>query len=266
MKLWSSVVSANAWILSCGTSTHDDGPNSAPTSITPMWKRLRGLLDRLIRLVAGGLGARDERRADALRDRLLRDYALRHVAARRQLEHHVEQSRLDDRTQPARTGLALERAVGDLPHRVLGEDELDPVVAEEALVLLHERVLGLLEDLHEILAPQLVHRGHDREPADELRDQAEVEEILGHDVREQLRRLDVVLRADVGTEADGVLADAARNDLVQPGECAAADEEDVGGVDREELLVGVLAPALRRHRGHGPLEDLEERLLHALTR
>ena len=26
MKLWSPVVSAKAWIFSCGTSIHDDGP------------------------------------------------------------------------------------------------------------------------------------------------------------------------------------------------------------------------------------------------
>src|SRR5215471_16795410 len=55
MKLWSSVVSANAWIFSCGTSIHDEGPNSAPTSITLMVERLRGLLDGLFGLVAGGL-------------------------------------------------------------------------------------------------------------------------------------------------------------------------------------------------------------------
>src|SRR5262245_33375860 len=162
MKLWSSVVSAKAWILSCGTSIHDEGPNSAPTSIALMGKRLRGLLDRLFRLVAGGLRTRDERRANALRDALLRDHALGDVAPRRQLEHHVEQRCLDDRAEPAGTGLALERAVGDLPHRVVGEDELDAVVPEEALVLLDERVLRLLEDLNEILAPQLVHRGDDR--------------------------------------------------------------------------------------------------------
>src|SRR3954469_5661179 len=208
-------------------------------------KLLGRLLYRLVPLVAGGLCARDERRADALRDALLRDHALRDVAAGWQLEHHVEQRSLDDRAEAARAGLALERAVGDLPHRVIGEDELYPVVAEEALVLLDERVLGLLENLDEVFTPQLVHRGDDREPADELRDQAEVEEVFRHHLGEQLRGFDVVLRADVGAEPEGVLADTPRDDLVDPGERAAADEEDVGGVDREELLMRVLAPALR---------------------
>ena len=67
-------------------------------------------------------------------------------------------------------------------------------------------------------------------------------------------------------EAHALVADAPLDDLVEVRERAAADEQDVRGVDREELLVRVLAPALRRHRGHRALEDLEQRLLHALAR
>ena len=59
---------------------------------------------------------------------------------------------------------------------------------------------------------------------------------------------------------------SAADDLVEAGERAAADEEDVRRVDREELLVRVLAPALRRHRRDRALEDLQERLLDALAR
>ena len=52
----------------------------------------------------------------------------------------------------------------------------------------------------------------------------------------------------------------------RPGEGAAADEQDVGGVDLQELLLRVLAAALRRHAGDRALDDLEQRLLHALAR
>src|SRR4029450_5422313 len=106
----------------------------------------------------------------------------------------------------------------------------------------------------------------DREAADELRDEAEVDEVLGHHLGEQLGARLGMLRADVGAEAHSVLADAARDDLVEPGERSAADEQDVRRVDREELLVRVLAPALWGHRGDCALEDLEERLLDALAR
>src|SRR5579864_123596 len=262
---WSSpVAAAKPSMRSCPTSIQDDGPNSSPGCNGSVTRpSLSRLLDRLVEIRPA---ARHERRADALRDALLRDHALGHVAARRKLEHDVEKRTLDDRAKPAGAGLALERLVGDLPQGVLGEDELDRVVSEEPLVLLDERVLRLGQDLDEILAAQLVHRRDDRQAADELRDETEVEEVLRHHLREQLGRLDRMLRAHFGAEADGVLPDALGDDPVEAGERAAADEEDVRRVDRQELLVRMLAPALRRDGGDRPLEDLQQCLLDALTR
>ena len=71
--------------------------------------------------------------------------------------------------------------------------------------------------------------------------------------------------ADLGGEAEGLLADPLLDDVLEPGEGATHDEQDVGGVDLDELLVGVLAAALRRHRGGGALDDLQQRLLDALA-
>ena len=62
-----------------------------------------------------------------------------------------------------------------------------------------------------------------------------------------------------------LVADPPLDHLVEVRERAAADEQHVGRVDRQELLVGVLAAALRRHRGGGALEDLQQRLLDALA-
>src|SRR5438445_264988 len=45
-----------------------------------------------------------------------------------------------------------------------------------------------------------------------------------------------MLRTHVSAEADGPLADSPADDLVQPGERAAADEQDVRRVDRQEFL------------------------------
>ncbi len=64
---------------------------------------------------------------------------------------------------------------------------------------------------------------------------------------------------------EGALA-AAGDDLLQAREGAAADEQHVGGVDLQELLLRVLAAALRGHRGDGAFHDLQEGLLHALAR
>ena len=66
-------------------------------------------------------------------------------------------------------------------------------------------------------------------------------------------------------EAQRLLADAAAHHALQADERSAADEEDVGGVDGGELLVRMLASALRRNVGHGAFKNLEQGLLHAFA-
>src|SRR4051794_6234729 len=225
---------------------------------------LRGLgAEGPVVLVGDGLG--DERRRQPALDGLARDDALLHVAPRGQLELHVEQDLLDDRPQAAGAGLALERLVGDGLERLVGEHELDPVEREEALELLGERVPRLGEDLQQIGLRELVHRAHYRQAADELGDQPVLDEVLGQALLEELGGVLLLAGLDRGGEADALVADALLDDLVEVRERAAADEEDVRGVDRQELLVRMLAPALRRHRRGRPLEDLQERLLDALA-
>ena len=54
--------------------------------------------------------------------------------------------------------------------------------------------------------------------------------------------------------------------LLEAGEGAAADEQDVGRVDLQELLLRMLAATLWRHRRDRAFHDLEQGLLHALAR
>ena len=56
-----------------------------------------------------------------------------------------------------------------------------------------------------------------------------------------------------------------RHYRVHPVECAAADEQDVPGVDLEEFLVRVFAPSLGRDVGNATFDDLEEFLLDAFS-
>ena len=113
---------------------------------------------------------------------------------------------------------------------------------------------------------RLRHRAHHREPADELGDEPELDQVLGQDVAQDLAVTRLGAPADLGPEADALAADPALDDLVEPGEGPAADEQDVGRVDLDEFLMGVLAAALGRHRRGRPLQDLEQRLLHTLAR
>ena len=81
--------------------------------------------------------------------------------------------------------------------------------------------------------------------------------------RALLRLYGVILEG--AAKAQSGLIRAALDVLVQAIECTAADEKDVGGIDLDKLLLGVLAAALGRHIAHGALQDLQQRLLHALT-
>src|SRR5215203_161586 len=211
-----------------------------------------------------GLG--DESRAAALGDRLPGNDALGDVAARGQLELDVEEGLLEDRAQAAGAGLSLQRLVSDRLEAVVGEDELDVVELEEALELAGERVARLGQDRGQVIAAELMDCRDHRQAADELGDQAILDQVLRQHLLEPLAGVFFLARGDFSAEADSAVAHPALDHLVEFGEGAAADEEDVGGVDRQELLVGVLAPTLRRHRGGGPLENLQQRLLDAFAR
>src|SRR5690606_37510267 len=69
-----------------------------------------------------------------------------------------------------------------------------------------------------------------------------------------------------GREADAALLRAVQDDLLETRERTTADEQNVRGVDLQEFLLRVLASALRRHRGDRALDQLQQRLLHALAR
>src|SRR5439155_5984028 len=89
-------------------------------------------------------------------------------------------------------------------------------------------------------------------------------QIVGHDLLEDRRRLLSVV-AESRAEAHRLFADARLDDLLETLERAAANEENVRRVDLDEVLMRVLATALRRNIGDGSLEYFQERLLDTLS-
>src|SRR5271156_6028349 len=67
-------------------------------------------------------------------------------------------------------------------------------------------------------------------------------------------------------EPKRLLAHAALNNFFHADKGPTADEQDVGGVHRREFLVRVLASTLRWDVGDRTFQNLQQRLLHALTR
>ena len=60
---------------------------------------------------------------------------------------------------------------------------------------------------------------------------------------------------DLSIKADGAGADALFHDLLQTVKGAAADKEDIGGVDLDQLLMRMLSASLRRNAGNGSLQE-----------
>ena len=157
---------------------------------------------------------------------------------------------------------AQQGEVGDRLESVGVELGLDVLELEDLLVLAHEGVLRLRQDAHERFGVEAAHRPDHRHPADELRNHR-------------------TARSSGSTWANslppGSICDRDRTvpwkptplwpmrlsmSFSRPANAPTEHEQHVRRVDLDELLVRMLAPALRRNRGDGALEDLQQRLLH----
>src|SRR6185437_4510975 len=108
------------------------------------------------------------------------------VAHGGQLVHGIEQHCLQNGAQATGARLALHGTVSDRFERIVPELELRAFHLEEAPVLLGEGVLRVRQNGYERGHIQLIERCHYREPTDELRYQAVLDEILGLHVVEQV--------------------------------------------------------------------------------
>ena len=98
-----------------------------------------------------------------------------------------------------------------------------------------------------------------RQAPHKLRNQPEFDQVSRLCQFQNVRwRRDLVLLvvAFARDEAEALFPGAPLDDLVQSDKGAAADEQDVGSVDLNKLLVRVLSTALRRDIGNCPLQDL----------
>ena len=74
---------------------------------------------------------------------------------------------------------------------------------------------------------------------------------------EELADVALILALDFTSEAERGLVRAVLDDLIEPVERAAADEQDVRRVDLDKLLLRMLAPALRGNVCDRTLKDFE---------
>src|SRR5262249_6350684 len=113
---------------------------------------------------------------------------------------------------------------------------------------------------------QFIERGDDGQASDELGNEAKLQEVFRLHLVQELAHAALLLAADIGAESHALHTDAAADDFLEADECAAADEQDVGGIYLQEFLLRVLAAPFRGHARGGSFDDLQQRLLHSLAR
>ena len=149
--------------------------------------------------------------------------------------------------RPRAPVLRRDRLARDGVQRLFLEAQLDAFHLEHALILLGQRVLRPRQNFDQRRFRQIAQRREDRQTADEFRDQAEFQQIFRLHFAQHFAGAAFVGRAHIGAEAHRRAMRARRDDLLQAGKRAAADEQDVGRVDLQEFLLRMLAAALRRH-------------------
>src|SRR6478735_9431890 len=106
------------------------------------------------------------------------DDALPDLLLSGQRVHQIEHQVLDDHAQAAGADLPRQRRLGDRLEGVVREAELHVLVLEQLLVLARDRIARLRQDLDQRGAIELVQRADHRQPPDELRNQAVLDQIL----------------------------------------------------------------------------------------
>lgn len=196
---------------------------------------------------------------------VFRDGAFHDVLHAGDLIHDFLHDLLDDRAEAAGAGIALDGLTGDSVDGSVFDDELYTVHGQQLLVLLDEGILRFGQDLDKGFFLQRMKGYDDGETTDEFGDETEFQEVFRLDLLEELVHVFVFCFLDIGAEAHDALGEAAVDDFIEAGKGAAADEEDVAGVDLDHFLIRMLASALRRHVRHGAFQDFQEGLLDAFA-
>ena len=198
-------------------------------------------------------------------DKVGGDANLANVRSGGNFEHHIRHGLLQNGAESACTGVTLQRHSGDRAQRLVLKGQRDAVHIKQLHILLDQGVLGLADDANECFVVKIVQRDDDGQTTDQLGNQAEFHNVVRSNVAENALFAALFLFHDGTLKADGLISASALNQLFQAVEGAAADKENIFGIDAQKFLVGMLSSALGRNVGNGTLQNFQERLLYTLA-
>ena len=132
-------------------------------------------------------------------------------------------------------------------------------------ILLQKAVAGLLEYANHLIDAQVFQRGDDRQTADQLRDQAKFDQIVRDQILQCFALGDFLFAADFRAKTEGGRIGPLFDNPFNPLKCAAADKEDITGIDLDHLLLRMFAAALGRYVGDRSFQNFQKCLLNTLT-
>src|SRR6185295_12426846 len=107
-------------------------------------------------------------------------------------------------------------------------------------ILLDQRVLRFGQDLDERAFVQFVKHAADRQASHKLRNQAKPDQIFGLNGSQRLC-MAVGSGFDFGLEAERLVTQPSLDHFFETNESSTADEQNIRRVDREKLLMRMLA-------------------------
>ena len=176
-------------------------------------------------------------------------------ATRRNVEHCINHYCLHDGAKSAGTELELDGLIHDKVECSLVELQFHAVHSEELGGLAHYGVLWLGENAAQGIAVEGFKICENWQSADNLGYQTKRLEVLRSHIVEQLLALHSFC-STVGSVAYHMGVEAQGDFSLNAFKCTTADEENVLGVHRNHLLLGVLASALGWYIDHRAFEEL----------
>ena len=107
---------------------------------------------------------------------------------RRGIIHHVQHHFFQDRPKSSGAGFLVKGFPCDRAERAFREFELHLLKGEQFFILFGERVSRLGQDSNQSAFIQFIQGGNDRQPTDELRNQAVLEKIFRLNLRQQFAK------------------------------------------------------------------------------
>src|SRR5690606_22425234 len=258
------------------------GPPFAAISLTSKWRRLQKFQAGVPKWPASGSSSDSGRRLDnvfgvlrlfvADQNRLSSSghgvfvyHNLFHVTQAGQLVHRVQQRQLNDGTQAACPCPPFDGALRNSADGIRQDFELHVFHGKQFLELLDERVSGLRKNSDQCIFVKFLQSRHDRQATHKFGDETKFDQILRLRFAEEFAHALFALGTDRGGKADAGAFAAVTDNFFQAVECTTHNEQNIGGVDLNEILVGMLATTLRRHRSDRTFNQFEQRLLHAFA-